>query len=309
MSSAFRSVALLAVALVLVIGAVVVSYRSSVSVSETSADGLTSERILQEAQSVLALVTDAETGQRGYLLTGEGSYLRPYERAVASLPDAIQRSRRLAQGRPEQARRVEELHVLLDRKMAELQATLVTRRTAGPEAALAIVRTGEGEALMQQIRQLVGAIGDAASQRMAQRRAEAVRISRRTSDLTLAALSVAIILTTVATLMIVASVRARERERAALAEQTERRESTERLAAIVEDSDDAIVGKNLDGVITSWNPAAERIFGYRAGEVIGRPITIIIPPDRVAEEETVLARLRRGERTSNFDTVRRTKDG
>src|SRR6267378_3278738 len=81
-----------------------------------------------------------------------------------------------------------------------------------------------------------------------------------------------------------------------------------RLAAIVESSDDAIVGKTLEGIITSWNPAAERMFGWRAAEAMGRPITLIIPEDRHAEEADVLARIRRGERIEHFDTVRMTKD-
>ena len=82
-----------------------------------------------------------------------------------------------------------------------------------------------------------------------------------------------------------------------------------RLAAIVSSSDDAIVSKTLDGVITSWNAAAERIFGFTASEAVGRHITLIIPKDRHAEEEQVLARLRRGERIEHFETVRRRKDG
>jgi PAS domain S-box-containing protein len=82
-----------------------------------------------------------------------------------------------------------------------------------------------------------------------------------------------------------------------------------RLAAIVDSSDDAIVSKTLDGVITSWNAAAERLFGYRADEVVGRSILIIIPEDRAGEEQEVLARVRRGERVHHFETVRRTKDG
>jgi len=82
-----------------------------------------------------------------------------------------------------------------------------------------------------------------------------------------------------------------------------------RLAAIVSSSDDAIVSKTLDGVITSWNAAAERIFGFTASEAVGRHITLIIPKDRHAEEEQVLARLRRGERIEHFETVRVRKDG
>jgi PAS domain S-box-containing protein len=82
-----------------------------------------------------------------------------------------------------------------------------------------------------------------------------------------------------------------------------------RLAAIVESSDDIIVSKTLDGIITSWNPAAERIFGWTPAEAIGKHITLIVPDDRRAEEDDVLARLRRGERVDHFETVRRTKDG
>ena len=82
-----------------------------------------------------------------------------------------------------------------------------------------------------------------------------------------------------------------------------------RLAAIVDSSDDAIVSKTIDGVITSWNAGAERMFGYSASEAVGRHITLIIPKDRHAEEEQVLARLRRGERIEHFETVRMRKDG
>jgi PAS domain S-box-containing protein len=81
------------------------------------------------------------------------------------------------------------------------------------------------------------------------------------------------------------------------------------LASIVESSDDAIVSKNLDGVITSWNTGAERVFGYAAEEVIGQPITIVIPQDRQDEERTILTRIRRGERIDHFETVRQRKHG
>ncbi len=81
------------------------------------------------------------------------------------------------------------------------------------------------------------------------------------------------------------------------------------LASIVESSDDAIVSKNLDGIITSWNTGAERIFGYTAEEAIGQPITIVIPRDRQDEERVILTRIRRGERIDHFETVRQHKHG
>jgi PAS domain S-box-containing protein len=83
----------------------------------------------------------------------------------------------------------------------------------------------------------------------------------------------------------------------------------QRLASIVESSDDAIVSKALDGIITTWNRGAERLFGYTAEEVIGKPVMILIPEDRMNEEPQILERIRRGERVDHYDTVRRRKDG
>jgi PAS domain S-box-containing protein len=81
------------------------------------------------------------------------------------------------------------------------------------------------------------------------------------------------------------------------------------LAAIVDSSDDIIISKNLDGIITSWNNTARRVFGYSSKEAIGAHITLIIPKDRLPEEDTIISRVRRGERIEHFDTVRQRKDG
>ena len=86
-------------------------------------------------------------------------------------------------------------------------------------------------------------------------------------------------------------------------------QATRLLAAVVESSHDAIVSKNLDGIITSWNTGAEQLFGYAAEEAVGQNITLIIPPDRRDEERVIIERLRRGERVDHFETVRMRKDG
>jgi two-component system cell cycle sensor histidine kinase/response regulator CckA len=96
-------------------------------------------------------------------------------------------------------------------------------------------------------------------------------------------------------------------ELASLRKQTE--QDTRLLAAIVDSSDDAIVSKNLNGVITSWNKSAERLFGYTAEEAVGQPMTLIIPPERHDEETRILEQLRRGEQVDHFETVRMRKDG
>ena len=83
----------------------------------------------------------------------------------------------------------------------------------------------------------------------------------------------------------------------------------QRLAAIVESSDDAIVSKDLNGIIASWNSGAQRVFGYTAEEIIGRSVTVLMPPERENEEPGILERIRRGERIDHYETVRRRKDG
>jgi PAS domain S-box-containing protein len=86
-------------------------------------------------------------------------------------------------------------------------------------------------------------------------------------------------------------------------------QSAQLLAAIVESSDDAIASKDLNGIVITWNKGAERIFGYAAEEIIGKPISILIPSDRQNEEPLILDRIRRGERIDHYDTVRKHKDG
>jgi len=83
----------------------------------------------------------------------------------------------------------------------------------------------------------------------------------------------------------------------------------QRLAAIVESSDDAILSKNLDGIITSWNRGAEQLFGYAADEIVGKSVTILIPADRHDEEPEIIGRIRRGERIEHYETVRLRKNG
>jgi PAS domain S-box-containing protein len=104
----------------------------------------------------------------------------------------------------------------------------------------------------------------------------------------------------------------------AIAPETHKRASAERLsgeraaqhyAAIVESSTDAILSKDLNGVITSWNRGAQLLFGYIAEEAVGQPVTLLIPPDRHDEEPFILGRIRRGESVNHYETIRRTKDG
>jgi two-component system, chemotaxis family, CheB/CheR fusion protein len=100
-----------------------------------------------------------------------------------------------------------------------------------------------------------------------------------------------------------------EDAQASLQELARGAEASERLAAIIESSDDAIVSKDLNGIITSWNAGAQQLFGYSADEIVGKSILTLIPPERQHEEPGILARIRRGERIDHYETVRRKKDG
>jgi PAS domain S-box-containing protein len=93
-----------------------------------------------------------------------------------------------------------------------------------------------------------------------------------------------------------------------ITERKKAEEAAQRLAAIVETSDDAIVSKDLKGIIKTWNAGAQRLFGYSAAEVIGKPITILIPPDNIDEEPAILERIHRGERIEHYETVRQRKE-
>ena len=94
-----------------------------------------------------------------------------------------------------------------------------------------------------------------------------------------------------------------------LVDMSKRQLIEQRLVSIVESSDDAIVSKNLDGIIRSWNRGAERLFGYTASEIIGKSILTIIPTSHHVEEHDILSRIRSGERIEHYETVRRRKDG
>src|SRR5262249_34972705 len=94
-----------------------------------------------------------------------------------------------------------------------------------------------------------------------------------------------------------------------ISERKQAEEMRSRLAAIVESSEDAIFSKNLDGILLTWNRGAERMYGYAAAEVVGKPVSLLVPPGRAGEVSAILERLKRGERLENHETVRLRKDG
>jgi PAS domain S-box-containing protein len=249
--------------------------------------------------ALLSAVTDAETGQRGFMITGDAAYLSPYERGTATIQDALGHIASVTADNPSQRRRLPALRTAVDEKLSELASSVAARRTDGFEAALRIVRTNVGKATMERIRAIIAEMDREENVRLDARRAQtAVRFW-----ITIAT-DAGVTLIALVLLALFANVSRRR-----LTDAEAREALALRLAAIVESSEDAIVAKDLNSTITAWNAAAERLFGYAANEAIGQSIRVVIPPDRQHEENEVLARLRRGETIKHFDTVRMAKNG
>jgi CheY-like chemotaxis protein/signal transduction histidine kinase/CHASE3 domain sensor protein len=174
---------LLAVVAVVIIA--LLSYQSLRTTTRASASLTQTIEVLGRLGSLLSTLKDAETGQRGFLLTGEESYLTPYTDAKDALPDEFKLLRTLLANRPEQRRRLDALESLADLKMAELESTVVARRAGKPDAALAIVRTDRGKIYMDRIRAAVEDMEVAERQLIAQRNLESERAAAASLAITL----------------------------------------------------------------------------------------------------------------------------
>jgi signal transduction histidine kinase/CheY-like chemotaxis protein len=159
--------AVLAVAIIALL-----SYQSLQTTAATSANLTQSIEVLGRLQGLLSTLKDAETGQRGFLLTGEESYLTPYTDAKDALPDELKAMRALFANRPEQRRRLDGLESLANLKMTELESTIAARRAGKPETALNIVHTDRGKIYMDRIRAAVGDMELAERQLISQRAEE-----------------------------------------------------------------------------------------------------------------------------------------
>ncbi|HEY9295508.1 MAG TPA: CHASE3 domain-containing protein, partial [Phormidium sp.] len=139
----------------LLIIASVAAYNSANRLQQATAIELHTKAVQVKLEEVLSQLKDAETGQRGYLLTGEEIYLAPYNEALPRLSQEIQGLRKLTSDNPNQQRQLNNLKPLVDQKLAELQQTITLRKNRGFDAALQVVRTNEGKRLMDEIRERI----------------------------------------------------------------------------------------------------------------------------------------------------------
>lgn len=378
--------------------------------------------ILDELSLTLSTLTDAETGQREFLLTGEDHYLEPYRRAVAEVHGHVARLTDLTRNNPVQQDRLPALTQAVEAKLIELDETIRTRRIQRPEAALRIVTTDQGKAIMDDVRRRTAEMEKTERDLLGQRQQQAqlfflsqvamlllggfifvglmaftvvllrqeqakqreiaagMRMTLATLEATRDGIFIfdprtlrftyvnegavrqmgysraellrmtpldiepefdeprfrAMIEPLVNGMQSVCSVTTVHRRKdgidvpveinlqavdegmvqcrliAAARDITERQHAEDaqrRLAAIVEWTDDAIIGKTLNAVITSWNKGAERLYGYKAEEIIGKSLRLLVPQDRWGEELEIIDRIRRGQQIQHFENVRQTKDG
>jgi len=302
----------------------IVSYLSVVRLSENAARVERTHEVLSSLELLLAAATDCETAERGYVITGDESYLEPYREAAAVIDSRTRRLRELTADNRAQQRRLDSVAALVTERLAVLRAVIELRKDQGFAAAQGEILTGKGRQFHDRIRRLIGQMEDTETSLLQEREQRANHSSILAQAVIIGGGLLACGLVGLALFAIRRDFAGRTRAERALRDARDRLElrvrqrtaelekageTKARLASIIESSDDAIASKNLDGIITSWNRGAERLFGYSAQEAVGQPMAMLIPPERASEEPTILAGIARGETTDHFETVRVGKDG
>jgi PAS domain S-box-containing protein len=265
-------------------------------------------QIISELDGLLSAVTDAETGQRGFLMTGDERYLAPHLAAFAAAESHLGALRRLTEDDPALRRRVDALGPLVMDKLAELRDTVRIGRERRAEA-LRRILTGRGLQLMEQIRSIASTMK--AEERQVQTE-HSLRYARQANRVFLALAALAGV-TFVLFAVVLVDYRRRAREvrvtrDALLTRVAEHEKTSALLASIVQSSDDAIIGLGLDGRVVTWNAGAERLYGHRGDEIRGRPIGVLAPGpgDPVTAS---LARVSTERAIERLETEHATRDG
>jgi PAS domain S-box-containing protein len=382
-----------------------VSYVSMQSLLESNRAVKHSDQVLQKLEKLLSVMKDAETGQRGFLLSGRVSYLERYRGAFREAKQLTGQLTVLTADNPKQQNNILVVRRILNQRFGILQQLIDKKQNGG---AILIPDLDSGKAAMDDLRYAIGRSERGEQELLTGRAARLEHYTTLVPEFILLAALLAVGITGFSYRNVVLDYRAKEKMRSELeaseeetqslneeltasneevsaaneelmasneelieareqvaivnesleqkvAERTkalreseeetqtlneeltatneelmatneelaeseqrlqelvdELRQADERsakLAAIVESSDDAIIGKDLGGIVTSWNRGAAQIFGYNEADIVGQPILKLIPEDLQHEEPLILARLRKGEKIDHYETIRRTQDG
>jgi PAS domain S-box-containing protein len=257
------------------------------------------QEVLKDIEKIEFDVAALGSSQREFVNSGIERSLGGFEQAKASLKLDLSSVRRLTTDNQSQQRRLDRLELLIAERIKLGREIIAARREQGLAGAEQMITNGTTTTSTVAIRKLIQDMEDEEYSLLAKRQKTQGAII--TTTFLLLPLGAFLSLTILSLGLFFLNAGLSERKR------LERTNSL--LAAIVESSDDAIVGKDLKGIVTSWNAGAETVFGYAASEMIGRPISLLIPQDRIHEEIEILDRIRLGKNVHHFETVRQRKDG
>jgi PAS domain S-box-containing protein len=263
-------------ALVILVAVGLVSYRTASEWVQAAAARDREHRVIENLQLLLTELDDAETGQRGYLITGEPRYLQPYDKALGTVSRTVQALDGLTALHPQQHERLRSLQPLIDAKLAELQETIRLRREQGIAPAQAAVLNDKGRQIMDDIRRLVAQMDTRAEGLLAETDREVQTSARRNRLVLVIGDSVSIGLLLLVFYLLSQEVSTRKRAEGRF------RESEQKLSLLIQGVKDyAIVMLDPEGKVASWSEGAHRIKGYDADEVMGRHFSIFYPQEDI----------------------------
>ncbi len=285
-----------ALAILALVGGLV--YQSSLHYVEASRRVTQTHEALATLEEIFSLMNQAETGQRGYIITGEEFYLPRRDAAIARIAELLSQLSRLTAGEPAQQQRMPELARQIAARLTLLNRVLIVRQTEGFEAARQRLMVGSGKTEMDALRSLVTAMQGYERTLLKQRMDAERENAHKTLVMFSLALLFAMVFLSLLFLRIRREIGERKHAEEALAVQADHlRESEARVRAIVETAAEGIIVIGEQGMIDRFNPAAERMFGYTEAEVAGKNISMLMPSPHREEHDGYLARyLKTGEK-------------
>lgn len=273
----------LPLALLVLVAAMVLVYRDGVLYARARQEARQTEQVVATTAALLSSIKDAETGQRGYLLTGSAEYLEPYNRALSVIRSEMENLKGRTTHEDSQAR-IPRLEQTVGQKLAELQATIDLRRKNQFEAALKIVSGGQGKALMDEIRTLCAAIEDSARGHMIASQHEAEESAQSLRGFSIGSLLILFFLLSAAILSIGRATAARQKLIRELdASQREAAQARDTLDLTLRSIGDAVIATDEKGEIQFINPVARNVTGWSDDSAIGQPLPRVF---RIFNERT-----------------------
>ncbi|AFY30917.1 response regulator [Calothrix sp. PCC 7507] len=285
----------------------VVAYHSTIVLINTSNQVKKTQEKINKLEKLLSQIKDAETGQRGYILTGQEKYLQPYQSAVANVNREIAELRNLAADESKQQQHLETLKPLVEEKLTELKQTINLRQRQGLEAALQLIQTNQGQRLMDDIRQVIRGMENEEKE-LLQQQSKAAKASAKNAILILAiAISSGFLILVVVYYLIYCEVTARKTIEDTL------NEERNFISAVLDTVSALVIVLNPQGQIVRFNQACEQITGYSFDEVRGRYFwNLFLVPEEVEPVKAVFTQLQAGKTHPDYQEYENywiTKDG